>query len=71
MFPSAREIEDPSIYAPVRENYPQQEQEQEERRLFYVAMTRAKENLIIYTRKNCEREFLSEIGTFAEERLNY
>jgi DNA helicase-4 len=69
-FPS--EIEDSSIYAPARENYPEQNQKEEERRLFYVAMTRAKEDLIIYTWEPSKSEFLVEIEDFTqEERLSY
>jgi len=66
------EIEDPSIYAPARENYPQQDQRQEERRLFYVAMTRAKDDLVIYTWEPLKSEFLQEIKNhISEERLTY
>jgi DNA helicase-4 len=66
------EMEDSLIYAPARENYPEQESIEEERRLFYVAMTRAKEDLIIYTWEPSKSEFLYEIDNFArEKRLNY
>jgi DNA helicase-4 len=66
------EIEDPSIYAPARENYPLQDQKEEERRLFYVAMTRAKEDLIIYTWEQAKSEFLEEIQEHVtEQRLSY
>ncbi len=66
------EIEDSSIYAIARENYPSQDQKQEERRLFYVAMTRAKDDLIIYTWEPLKSEFLQEINNHSsEERLNY
>jgi len=66
------EIEDPSIYAPARKNYPQQDQKQEERRLFYVAMTRAKDDLVIYTWEPLKSEFLQEIKNhISEERLTY
>jgi len=69
-FPS--EIEDSSIYAPARENYPEQDPKEEERRLFYVAMTRAKEDLIIYTWEPSKSEFLDEIEDYTqEERLSY
>ena len=69
-FPS--EIEDPSIFEPARENYPPQDQEEEERRLFYVAMTRAMEDLYIYTWKPAKSEFLEEIEDHVEEvRLSY
>jgi DNA helicase-4 len=66
------EIEDPSIYAPAREDYPPQNQMEEERRLFYVAITRAKEELIIYTRENMKSQFIKEISRHTKEnRLNY
>jgi DNA helicase-4 len=66
------EIEDSSIYAPARENYPEQDPKEEERRLFYVAMTRAKEDLIIYTWEPSKSEFLEEIRDYTrEERLSY
>ncbi len=69
-FPS--EIEDPSIYEPARENYPIQDQKEEERRLFYVAMTRAIEDLIIYTWEPAMSEFLEEIADYTiEEKLHY
>jgi DNA helicase-4 len=66
------EIEDSSIYALARENYPEQDPKEEERRLFYVAMTRAKEDLIIYTWEPSKSEFLDEIKPYTqEERLDY
>ena len=66
------EIEDPSIYAPARENYPPQDHIEEERRLLYVAMTRAKEDLIIYTWEHAKSQFLEEIEEHTqEERLYY
>ena len=48
-FPS--EIEDPSILEVAREDNGVPDQKEEERRLFYVAITRAKEDLYIYTRQ--------------------
>jgi DNA helicase-4 len=66
------EIEDTSILEPARENYPHQDRKEEERRLFYVALSRAKEDLNIYTWEPAMSEFLEEISDFAvEERLNY
>jgi len=66
------EIEDPSIFEPARNNYPQQDQREEERRLFYVAMTRAKEDLYIYTWEHAKSEFLDEIEKHTTEvRLSY
>ena len=37
----------------------------EERRLFYVAITRAKERLYLITEKYCESDFLKSIGRTA------
>ncbi|MCZ2808860.1 MAG: UvrD-helicase domain-containing protein [Candidatus Bathyarchaeota archaeon] len=66
------EIEDPAIYAPARENYPPQDLIEEERRLFYVAMTRAKEDLLIYTWESAKSGFIEEINKYTEEiRLYY
>jgi len=66
------EIEDPSILEPARENYPPQDSKEEERRLFYVAMTRAMEDLYIYTWEPAMSEFLEEIADYTiEERLSY
>lgn len=65
-------IEDLSILEPARENYPPQDQKEEERRLFYVAMTRTKEDLYIYTWKPVMSEFLEEIAGYTiEEELGY
>jgi DNA helicase-4 len=65
------EIEDSSIYEPARENYPKQDQKQEERRLFYVAMTRVMEDLIIYTWEPSKSEFLEEIKEHVDEEPLY
>jgi DNA helicase-4 len=66
------EIEDSSLYEPARENYPLQNPSEEERRLFYVAMTRAKEDLYIYTWEPAVSKFVEEIEDFTvEERLSY
>jgi DNA helicase-4 len=65
------EIEDPSIYAPARENYPTQDHIEEERRLLYVAMTRAKEDLIIYTWEHAKSQFLEEIEEHTQEEWLY
>jgi DNA helicase-4 len=66
------EIEDSSIYDPARENYPEQKQLDEERRLFYVAMTRAREDLIIYTWEPHVSDFIHEIAKYSQvERLTY
>ena len=66
------EIEDPSIYAPSRKEYPPHQHIEEERRLFYVAMTRAKEDLLVYTWERTKSEFLEEIRDHTiEESLRY
>ncbi|VVB51191.1 ATP-dependent DNA helicase Rep [uncultured archaeon] len=54
------EKEDPLIFEPAMETK-YKYKEEEERRLFYVALTRAKEDIIIYTQKDNESMFLDEI----------
>ncbi|MGD0996295.1 MAG: UvrD-helicase domain-containing protein [Candidatus Bathyarchaeia archaeon] len=69
-FPS--EIEDPSILEVARGDNGIQSQIEEERRLFYVAITRAKEDLYIYTRLNNKSEFLAEISGYTQSvYMNY
>ena len=69
-FPS--EIEDPSILEVARGDNGIQNQIEEERRLFYVAITRAKEDLYIYTRLNTKSRFLEEIANHSQPIiLNY
>jgi len=69
-FPS--EIEDPSILEVARGDNGIQDRLEEERRLFYVAITRAKEDLYIYTRLNTKSQFLAEIATHSQPvTLNY
>ncbi len=66
------EIEDSNIYELARTNYPPQDNLEEERRLFYVAMTRAKDELYIYTWEPAMSNFLTEIEEHTKEiRLNY
>ncbi|MDQ1279706.1 MAG: helicase [Thermoproteota archaeon] len=60
-------IEDPSIYEPVRDDFPSVSNKEEERRLFYVTITRAREDLIIYTWDEHKSEFLDEIRNYTEE----
>ncbi|MCZ7400915.1 MAG: UvrD-helicase domain-containing protein [Candidatus Methanoperedens sp.] len=62
-FPS--EIEDPFIFEPAMYGKPNNKEE-EERRLFYVAITRSKEDVIIYTQKDNESMFLKEIQKYTE-----
>jgi DNA helicase-4 len=61
-FPS--EIEDPAILEVARGDNGIIDQKEEERRLFYVAITRAKEDLYIYTRQQENSEFLTEIAAY-------
>ncbi|MBN1330543.1 MAG: UvrD-helicase domain-containing protein [Candidatus Heimdallarchaeota archaeon] len=57
------ELENPDIFEiAIKDN--DGLREQEERRLFYVAVTRAKEQVIIYTQKCSESEFITEIKEF-------
>ncbi len=66
------EIEDSNLCEPARLDYPPQDNLEEERRLFYVAMTRAIEDLYIYTWEPVKSKFLEEISDYTfEERLNY
>ena len=54
------ELENPDIFEPAI-NGRKKDREEEERRLFYVAVTRAKEDVIIYNQKCAESKFLKEI----------
>jgi len=54
------EIENPDIYEPAIKG-PRRHREEEERRIFYVAATRAKEDLIIYTKKYAMSDFLEKV----------
>jgi DNA helicase IV len=57
-FPS--ELENPDIFEPATLSRKKDKYE-EERRLFYVAVTRAMNSLIIYTRKDSVSKFIYEI----------
>lgn len=59
------EKENPDIFEPAIDGR-RQDREAEERRLFYVAVTRAKEEVYIYTQKCAESKFLREIKGFVE-----
>ena len=61
-FPS--EIENSELLKPVREN---DRDIEEERRLFYVAITRAKKELNIFTKAKEESKFLNEIKAFLKK----
>ena len=65
------ELEDPDIFeTAIRDN--DGLREQEERRLFYVAVTRAKEDVLMYTQKCSESKFITEIKDFIKrEELDY
>jgi DNA helicase-4 len=65
------ELENPDIFElAIKNNI--EEKEQEERRLFYVAVTRAIEEVIMYTQKCSESEFITEIKDFTKrEELGY
>lgn len=67
MFGFPSEIEDPAIFELARRDNGVRDQKEEERRLFYVAITRAKEELYIYTQKNLKSEFLEEIAKHTNE----
>jgi DNA helicase-4 len=65
------ELENPEIFLPAIKNNDGL-RKQEERRLFYVAVTRAKEEVMIYTQKCSESEFITEIKEFVKrEELGY
>jgi len=63
-------LEDLDVLAPATDGNPRIKEE-EERRLFYVAVTRAKENLAIYTQECRESDFIKEIKQHLhEEKLD-
>jgi DNA helicase IV len=65
------ELEDSLLFEPAREEE-KINKEDEERRLFYVALTRAKEELIIYSQKDAMSKFINEIEPFVKiEELVY
>ena len=65
------ELENPDIFeTTIKDN--DGLREQEERRLFYVAVTRAKEHVIIYSQKCSESSFITEIEEYVlKEDLYY
>lgn len=65
------ELENPDIFQPAIKNNDGL-REQEERRLFYVAVTRAKEEVIMYSQKCSESKFITKIKDFTKrEDLSY
>jgi len=66
-FPS--EIKDSSVLEIARNNK-NGDAFEEERRLFYVALTRSKEFIYIFTIKDNQSIFLKEIDNFIEEKTN-
>jgi len=64
-------LEDPCIFEPAIEKNDGL-REEEERRLFYVAVTRAKEGVFMYSQKCAESKFITEIKGFVKkEELDY
>jgi DNA helicase-4 len=65
------ELESPDVFLPAMINDDGLIM-QEERRLFYVAVTRAKEEVFIYSQKCSESAFISEIEEFIKrEKLGF
>lgn len=65
------ELENPDIFQTAIKNNDGL-REQEERRLFYVAVTRAKEEVIMYSQKCSESKFITEIKDFTNRKdLSY
>ena len=62
-------IEDLDVFAPAIEGIPRP-REEEERRLFYVAITRAKEDLDIYTQSCRESKFIKEIKSLLQSDVS-
>jgi len=57
------ELESPEVFEPAIKNH-NKIREEEERRLFYVAVTRAKEEVIVYNQKCSQSKFITEIKDF-------
>jgi DNA helicase-4 len=66
-FPSL--IEDPEIMEPAIDNT--FDRVEEERRLFYVALTRAQKELFIFTRTDYESQFINEIEPYVKHEYKY
>lgn len=65
-FPCRKE--NPDIFEPATRGR-KKDREEEERRLFYVAVTRSKEDLIIYSQIDSQSKFLGEIESHVIENL--
>ncbi len=61
-------VEDLDLFAPATEGIPRP-REEEERRLFYVAITRAKENLAVYSQSCRESKFIKEVKDLLREEI--
>jgi DNA helicase IV len=65
------ELESPEVFEPAIKNH-KKIREEEERRLFYVAVTRAKEEVIVYNQKCSQSKFITEIKDYIKrEDLGY
>ena len=61
-FPS--EIQDDAVLEPVHSSQGKTMAFEEERRLFYVALTRSKRHLSLYTHEGSQSLFLAEVDPF-------
>ena len=64
-FPT--EIKDFEVLDIVKQNYDETSKLEEERRLFYVAVTRCKKELFLFTSKKSKSQFVSEIEPYLSE----
>ncbi|MBT3297921.1 UvrD-helicase domain-containing protein [archaeon] len=62
------EINNPKIYE-IATNEKNENKEEEERRLFYVAVTRAKHEVLIYNRHDTQSKFITEIKDFVKREI--
>ncbi len=66
------ELDDPTIFMPAKGSNEKREKHEEERRLFYVALTRAQEDVYVYTLKCSESKFVKEIKRISDvEDIHY
>jgi len=61
------ELNSPVVFDIVKKDN-KEDKESEERRLFYVAVTRARENVFIYTQESEESKFLNEINKYVSRK---